>query len=266
MTGRAGFGLVSALVLLATPAAALGVCVEGAYPPFSEVAPDGTITGFDIDIADALCAQIGETCTLVRTDWARMIPSLLAGRCDAIIASMSDTPARRQTIAFSAPYYRAPIRFVAAAGTPLEDSAAGLAGKTVGVQRGTANQAFMIAHYPQATLRLYGNQEHVLIDLTLGRLDAVVGEAVQLDTGFLRTPAGQGFAFFGQDHFDPAIQGTGAAVGVRPTDTALRDRFTAAIAALRQDGRYQAIAARYFDYDIYGASVGAVAGSPVTQE
>ena len=90
------------------------------------------------------------------------------------------------------------------------------------------------------------------MDLELGRLDAVLGEAVQLDAGFLRTPAGEGFAFFGSDHFDPAIQGEGAAIGVRHEDTALRDRFSEAIGAIRADGTYAAISKRYFDVDIYG--------------
>ena len=86
----------------------------------------------------------------------------------------------------------------------------------------------------------------------LGRLDAVLGEAVQLDAGFLKTPAGDGFAFFGAGHFDPEIQGRGAAIGVRKEDADLRDRLSAAIAAIRADGRYDAIAGRYFDVDIYG--------------
>ena len=119
------------------------------------------------------------------------------------------------------------------------------------MQRGTTNELFMDAHYPATTLRLYGNQEHVLLDLTLGRLDAVLGEARQLGAGFLDTPAGAGFAFFGAPHFDPAIQGEGAAIGVRKADTGLRDRFSAAIAAIRADGSYAEISERYFGEDIY---------------
>ena len=49
---------------------------------------------------------------MVRTDWARMIPSLVGGSCDAIIASMSDTAERRAFIDFTDRYYRAPVRFV----------------------------------------------------------------------------------------------------------------------------------------------------------
>ena len=215
---------------------------------------DGQIVGFDIDIAQALCEKIGETCRLVRTSWQRMLPALTSGQCDAIVASMSDTPERRKTIDFTVRYYRAPVRFVGPQGTKLDDSPEAMAGKVVGVQRGTTNQSFMTAHYPATALRLYGNQEHVLLDLELGRLDAVLGEAVQLEAGFLKTPAGQGFAFFGAPRFDPAIQGDGAATGVRKADAELRDGLSAAIAAIRADGTYDRIAARYFDMDIYGGT------------
>ncbi len=252
MTRVASAGTVLLALGLAGPAAALGICVEGDYPPFSEVKDDGTIVGFDIDIAGALCAAMDETCDLVRTRWEQMIPTLTSGRCDAIVASMSDTTERRQQIDFSDVYYKTPVRFVAAEGADLQDTPETLAGKVVGVQRGTTNETFMDAHYPQTTLRLYGNQEHVLLDLTLGRLDAVLGEQRQLDTGFLETPAGTGFAFFGEGHFDPAIQGEGAAIGVRKEDTALRDRFSAAIAEIRADGTYAGISARWFGEDIYG--------------
>ena len=126
-------------------------------------------------------------------------------------------------------------------------------GKVVGVQRGTINQIFMTAHYPATPLKLYGNQEHVLLDLTLGRLDAVLGEAPQLDVGFLRTPAGQGFAFFGNDHFDPAIQGDGRG------DRRAQGGHGAARPALGGDRRHprrrhlrRRSPARYFDFDIYG--------------
>lgn len=230
----------------------LDICVEGAYPPFSEVLADGSIVGFDIDMTKALCARIGEDCTLVLTSWNQMIPSLTGDRCDAIVASMSDTPERRKQIDFSARYYVSPVRFVGPADTMLADTPEALDGKVVGVQRGTTNQLFMEAHYPATALRLYDDEEHVMLDLYAGRLDAILGEAVQLDVGFLRTPAGEGFAFFGTPHFDPAIQGSGAAVAVRRDEPDLRDRFSAAIAALRADGTYQQIAGRYFQTDIYG--------------
>ncbi len=237
----------------AAPASALGLCVEGAYPPFSQVAPDGSITGFDIDIGQALCKQMGETCTLVKVDWDGIIPALLEKKCDAIMASMSATPERAQVIDFSAKYYQVPNRFVAKAGTDMVDTPEGMAGKTVGVQRGTIHQAYMEAHYPDTKLALYGTQDEADLDLAAGRVDALMADMISLDDGFLKTPAGQGFAFFGEpNHFDPAIHGTGASIGVRKDDTTLRDQFSAAILAIRADGTYQEISDKYFGTDIYG--------------
>jgi polar amino acid transport system substrate-binding protein/arginine/ornithine transport system substrate-binding protein len=237
------------MLVASGPARALDICVEGAYPPFSQTEADGSITGFDIDIAQALCAEIGESCTLVKTAWNDMIPSLADGACDAIVASMSDTPQRRARIDFTDRYYRTPLRFVGRDGAGPGDNPSDLAGKVIGLQGGTIFQTFMVAHYPDTPLRYYTSQEHVLLDLELGRLDGVIGEEVQLEAGFLVTPAGEGFAFFGAGHYDPAILGEGAAIGVRKSEPDLRDSLNAAI---RADGTYDAISQGYFDADIYG--------------
>ena len=244
--GFAAFGLTAA-----GPALALNLCVEGAYPPFSETADDGSIVGFDIDIGQALCAEMGETCELVKVDWDGMIPALLEKKCDAIVASMSATEERKQVIDFSDKYYQVPNRFVGPADAGLTDTPEGMAGKLVGVQRGTIHQNYMEAKYPDTELRLYGTHDEMLLDLQAGRVDAVMSE-VMAEGEFLELPAGEGFAFIGGDHLDPAIHGTGVGVGVRKEDTELRDRFSAAIAAIREDGTYQPIADKYFDFDVYG--------------
>ena len=93
-TALIAFGALSALALPATALAqapdwkTIRIGVEGAYPPFSEVAPDGTLKGFDIDIAMALCTQLKAQCKLVAQEWDGMIPALQSRKFDAIIASM----------------------------------------------------------------------------------------------------------------------------------------------------------------------------------
>lgn len=245
-------GLISAQETGSGGDASLNVCVEGAYPPFSETTPQGTVEGFDIDIANALCSEIGADCSLVKTDWDGIIPALLERKCDAIVASMSITPERKAVIDFTKKYYNSPAMFVAAADAGLSDSPEGMAGKTVGVQRGTIHQNFMEQRYPDADLRLYATQDEAFLDLASGRLDAVMADRVAIQGGFLDTPAGEGFAFFGQPHADPAIHGEGQGIGVRKEDTELRDRLSAAIDAIRASGEYDRIAAKYFDFDIYG--------------
>jgi len=239
-------------VALAGPALALDVCVEGAYPPFSETAEDGSIVGFDIDIANALCAEIGEECTMVKTDWDGIIPALLEGKCDAIVASMSITPERAEVIDFTKKYYQTPAMFAAPSDADFTDSVEDMAGKVVGVQRGTIHQNYMETHYPETDLTLYASQDEAYLDLISGRLDAVMADSLAIIDGFLETEQGEDFAQLGETHYDPAIHGEGAGIGVRKEDTELRDRLTAAIEAIRADGTYDEIASRYFDFDIYG--------------
>ncbi len=82
----------------------LRIGVEAAYPPFSSKEPDGTLKGFDIDIALALCEKMGRECELVEQGWDSIIPALLVGKYDAIVASMSITKERLKRVDFTKKY------------------------------------------------------------------------------------------------------------------------------------------------------------------
>jgi lysine-arginine-ornithine-binding protein len=240
------------LLLTAGPALALNICVEGAYPPFSEIADNGSIVGFDVDMASALCAEVGETCEMVQVDWDGIIPALLERKCDAIVASMSATPERAQVVAFTDKYYQTPAMFIGPEGTDLVDTAEGMAGKRIGVQRGSVHHSYVQDNFPQSELVLYGSQDEANLDLMAGRIDTTIADSVALDFGFLRTDQGQAYAFFGGPHVDPQYHGTGAAIAVRQDDEELRERFNDAIDAIRDSGEYDEIAGTYFDFDVYG--------------
>lgn len=233
---------------MAAHAADINICVEGAYPPFSMTDASGDVVGFDIDIANALCDVMGNSCEMLKTDWDGIIPALLEGKCDAIVASMSITEERRQVIDFSAKYYNTPARFIGADGMTEGD----LEGKVVGVQRGTIHQDFMEGEFPNIELRLYGSQDEVYLDLTAGRIDAAMADSIAMLDGFLNTDAGEGYAFFGESYSIPKYHGNGAGIGVRQGEEELRDAFSAAIATIRENGTYAEINDEYFAFDIYG--------------
>jgi arginine/ornithine transport system substrate-binding protein len=246
-----------ALLLLALAAQAadpsrLRVGVEGAYPPFSTVGPDGKIQGFDIDIANALCAEMKARCTLVQQEFDGMIPSLQSRKFDMIVASMAITPERLKVVDFSDKYYNSANKLIARLGSPINGSIAKFNGVRIGVQRSTINDRYVTARFTGATVVRYVSQDEVYLDLAAGRIDATMVDAVAGDEGFLKTPLGKGFGFVGPDYRDPEYFGTGAGIAVRKGDTALRERLNAAIKAIRANGTYQKLAAKYFPYDIYG--------------
>jgi arginine/ornithine transport system substrate-binding protein len=231
----------------------LRIGVEGAYPPFSEVGPDGQLRGFDIDIARGLCRELAMTCVLVQQEFDGMIPALEARKFDAIVASMSITPERQRAVAFSDKYYKTPNRLIVRGADHLVATPAGLRGKRIGVQRASVNDRFATDTFKDAEIVRYAKQQDIYLDMSAGRLDATLVDAVAATTGFLATPQGRGFEFAGPEYTDPAYFGAGVGVALRKNDTALRDRINQAIAALRSDGSYAAIQARYFKFDIYGA-------------
>ena len=239
---------------LAQAAEPLRIGVEGAYPPFSWKEADGTLKGFDIDIAMALCDRMGRECVLVEQDWDGMIPALLARKYDAIIASMSITEDRKKRVDFSKKYYNTPARFVATADSLIDPTPEGMKGKTVGTQRGTIHHCYMQKMFPDTELRLYGTQEEVFLDLQAGRIDASISDSIQAKQGFLDTDDGKGHAFLGDVQYDLECHGEGAGIAVRKDEDELREAFTKAIQEIRADGTYQQINDKYFDFDVYGAT------------
>jgi arginine/ornithine transport system substrate-binding protein len=208
--------------------------VEGAYPPFSYVDPDGRLAGFDIEIAQALCDQMRVECPMVQQDWDGIIPALLARKYDAIIASMSITEERKKKVAFTGKYYNTP-------------------GKTVGVQRATTYDNFITAEFGSGVkLKRYATQDEAYLDAAAGRLDLLMADSVAMKDGFLITEQGQAWEFVGPDYLDPKYFGVGAGIAIRKQDKDLVAAFNRAIKAIRANGTYDRIAKKYFDFDVYG--------------
>jgi arginine/ornithine transport system substrate-binding protein len=227
--------------------------VEGAYPPFSYVTPEGELAGFDIDIAKALVEAMGAEVVLVAQDWDGIIPALLARKYDAIIASMSITEERKKKVAFTHKYYQTPAKFVCKKGTIPEFSREAIKGKTVGVQRATIHDRYLTDNYGNdVTIKRYGTQDEAYLDIVAGRVDLLLADSVALSDGFLKKPEGKDFQFIGPDLNDPKWFGDGAGIAIRKEDTDLVEKFNAAIDKIRADGTYKKIQDKYFDFDVYG--------------
>ena len=255
-------GILSTTLSMA-PAAAderkVLIGTEGAYPPFNYIDKDGRLSGFDIEIAEALCEAAGFDCEFVIQDWDGMIPGLLARKYDAIIASMSITEQRREVVDFTDSYYNTPAKFVKAKALPLEVPAdlpamnEALAGLRIGVQRASSHETFVRSELPDAEAVAYATLEEATLDLTNGRLDLVVADSVVLLKGFLEAGAEDEFGFVGPDLSIPEYHGHGAGIALRKGEDALREGFNQAIRQIRADGTYHEINDRYFPFDVFDA-------------
>ena len=226
--------------------------VEGAYPPFSSVEKDGTLKGFDIDIAMALCEEIGAECVLIPQDWDGIIPALMARKYDAIIASMSITEERKKKVAFSEKYYNTPAKFARKKGSGIAISKAGMKGKTVGVQRATIHDNFITGEFGDSVeIKRYGTQDEAYLDAIAGRVDLLLADSIAMDAGFLKTDQGKGWEFVGPGYSDPKYFGVGAGIAVRKSDGELAKLFSLAIKVIRSNGVYHMINGKYFAFDVY---------------
>jgi arginine/ornithine transport system substrate-binding protein len=255
--------LLSALIVLAIVLASgngfandwkkIRVGVEGAYPPFSFITPDGKLDGFDIDMAKAIVAAAGAEVELVVSDWDGIIPGLLAKKFDCIIASMSVTEERKQKVAFSNKYYQTPAKFVVKKGMMAEFSKEALKGKSVGVQRATIHDKYLTDNYgSDVDVKRYGTQDEVYLDIAAGRIDLFLSDSIAASDGFLQKPEGKDFQFIGPDLTDPRWFGDGAGIACRKQDTDLVNKLNAAIEKIRADGTYKKIQDKYFDFNVYG--------------
>lgn len=228
------------------------VGVEGNYPPFSMIAPDGKLSGFDIDIANAVCARMKADCTLVQQEWDGMIPALNVKKVDMIVASMTITEARKKAVDFSDPYYDVPSRWVAKAGAFTEATPASLKGKTIIVLRNSPRATFVQDTFKDATILLVAKETDVYLELAAGRGDIGLGSSVVSSEAFLKKPQGAGFAQVGPTVRLDTAGGGGVGIAVRKDDATMREGINAALKAIKADGSYKTMAAKYFDFDISG--------------
>ena len=248
--------MLSALLLLGGAGAAaaapekLQVAIEGAYPPFNKVDAKGNWSGFDVEVAQAVCKAMAASCKLVQQPWDKMISGLVAGQYDMVVSSMSITETRKQQIDFTRPYYLTPAKFVAKKGLTLDGDLAALKGLRVGVQKATNHDQYLrVAHNDLAVVR-YQTLGEATKDLAAGKIDVVFGDAMGLNLGFLQTSGGRSFAFVGPDMRDPRFFGQGMAIAVQKGNEGLRERLNEALRSIKSAGTYGTIERKYFVYSM----------------
>ena len=253
---KTAFALIAAFAMAGAASAdpvKVGIAAEP-YPPFASPDAAGNWVGWEVDIINAVCKAAEMECAITPVAWEGIIPSLTGGQIDAIMASMSITEERMQTIDFSDKYYNTPTVIVATKGAGILPTAEGLAGKIIGVQVSTVHEAYAQAHFAgsAAEIKTYQTTDEGFQDLAAGRIDASQADSIAIDA-FMATDAGKACCeVVGAVEDDPVILGKGVGVGLRKGDEELKAKFNSGIAKILEDGTYDAITKNYFASSIYG--------------
>ena len=251
LTGAlAGFTFIAPVSAQAPDWKKIRVAVEGNYPPFSMMSPDGKLGGFDIDIARALCVEMKAECTLVQQEWDGMIPAMNVKKFDMIVASMTITDERKKAVDFSDPYYDVPSRWVAKTGVFKDVSLANLKGKKIAVLRNSPRAKYVAENYKGIDVLEVAKETDVYLELLAGRADIGIGSSVVSGEALLKKTEGKSYQQVGSMVNIGA--GSGVGIAMRKEDAALRDKINAALKAIRANGGYKKLADKYFDFDVSG--------------
>ena len=219
----------------------LRVGTEGAYAPYNFVNDQGKLAGFEIDLANEICKRTKMTCDFVVNEWDSIIPNLLAGNYDVIMAGMSITDERKKSITFSDEYKPVdPSLYIVKKDTKLDFDK--LEGKNIGVQGGTIQDGFAKDKWgAKNTLKSYEKADQSLADLMAGTVDTVLA-----DGEFVRTAIKGSNGELATAGPEENIGG-GIGIGMRPDDKALHEKVNGVLAEMKKDGALDELIKKYFD-------------------
>lgn len=232
--------------------AAIRFLTDSDYPPFNYFDEEGQLTGFNVDLAKAICLELAATCDVQVRPWVDLINAVKRGEADAVIASHTASARVLQDVAVTERYYHTPARFVGLkATTGLEITPSGLDGKKIAVAKGTAHEAFLRAFFTLSKIQDYENVDlardavrnrtaDLLFDDGIGLVFWLNGEASKLCCEFKGGP-----------FMEPRYFGDGIGILVQREDTQLRLLLNSALKRLRETGRQEELMLRYFPLRAY---------------
>jgi polar amino acid transport system substrate-binding protein len=222
------------------------------YPPLNFALADGSLAGFNVEIARAVCEELQVGCTIQARRWDTIVASLLEGKGDAVIASIEATPAMRAKIDFTQPYYRTPARFVTRKDSALRDATpATLAGKTVGVVAGSAHKAYLDAFFPGVAQKTYPDAAALREALRAGAVDALFGDGLSLAIWLNGAQSESCCVFKGGAYAESRFFGEGVGIALRKEDATLRRALDWALARIAARGVYAELYLKHFPIGFY---------------
>jgi polar amino acid transport system substrate-binding protein len=226
---------------------------ETDFPPFNYAGQDDSPVGLNVDLARMVCEELGLKCTIQMRRFDTLIGSLVEARGDAVIASIRPTPALRERVDFSDPYYRTPARFVAA--RPVRAGPLDPAGRRVAVVEASAHEAFLTTFFPQAIRQPFPDLAAARAALKERKVDLVFADGIQLAIWLNGTDSAGCCAFAGGPYLESRFFGEGIAIQVRRGDDNLRKAINWGLFQVWEKGRFAPLWLKYFPVNPFAGPV-----------
>jgi polar amino acid transport system substrate-binding protein len=225
---------------------------EDDYPPFNFKGPNGQVSGFNVDLARAICNELGLTCTIQVRRFNTLLDALDKNLGDAAIASIAITPQNRERADFTDRYYRTPARFVARKEVLLDQiTPEALSGRKVAVVAGSAHEAYLRDFFPEMTIRSYPNIETAFAALRRAETDLYFGDGITIAFWLNGAGSGNCCVFRGGPFTESHYFGEGIGIAVKRGNETLRRALNYALFKLWEKGTYTDIYLRYFPISFY---------------
>lgn len=231
---------------------------DDSYPPFGFATPDGALTGFNVDLARAICDELNLPCTIQARRFDTIAAAIEKGEGDAAIASMAITPDARKQVDFTTPYYRTPARFAATRGlaatwglAPAQIGPASLEGRSVGAVAGTAHAAYFARFFPKAKLVNFANTAALFAALKSNDISIVFADGISLAIWLNGADSGGCCEFRDGPFTESAYFGEGAGIAVSKKNPQLRLLLNYALTRVAERGVYTDLYLKYFPVSFY---------------
>ena len=230
----------------------LRIVTEPDYPPFNYYDEEGQLTGFNVDLARAICRELAVTCDINTGEWNTLFPSLKSNEADAVVASVAITAKSLSEVDFTSRYYSTPARFAAKIGSTIGPiSVAALKGKKIAVVQGSSHEAFLRDFFEGANIMPFATPAEARAALKNGEADLLFGDGISLMFWIQGTGSARCCEFKGEGYSEPRYFGDGVGIAVKKGNTRLREVLDYALARVKASGRYEELMLRYFPLPLY---------------
>lgn len=224
---------------------------SGDFPPFNYLDSGGRLTGFNIDLARAICAELTAACTIQMRPFDDLVTAIGERRGDAIVAGLNIGADLRTKLETTDAYLTMPGRFVAPKGTALTTTPEGLELRWISVVSGSAHEAFVLDSFPKSRVVAYPNEAAARDALRDGTVDVHFGDAVGLSFWLLGEASHNCCEFRGAPYLESNYFGDGLRISVTKGNKRLKQAFDYALHRLSEDGTIAELYFRYFPLGYY---------------